>query len=30
MEILVMVGVIIVIGGSLLWVAYKETSDKQK
>jgi hypothetical protein len=30
MEILTMVGVVVIIGGTLLWVAYKETSDKQK
>jgi hypothetical protein len=30
MEILIIVGVVIIIGGTLLWVAYKETSDKEK
>lgn len=30
MEILIMVGVATIIGGTLLWVAYKETSEKQK
>lgn len=30
MEILIMVGVVAIIGGTLLWVAYKETSEKQK
>jgi hypothetical protein len=30
MEILIMVSVVLIIGGTLLWVAYKETSDKEK
>lgn len=30
MEILIMVSVVVIIGGTLLWVAYKETSEKQK
>ena len=30
MEIFIMLGVVVLIGGTLLYVAYNETKDKQK